>query len=93
MPEFSGDGMAALVEGRKGAVDASMTEQRQANISLGMRKAEYAAENFIPEDSRGSFLEAMKSIAKLASAGKADSSGNMDYGVAECRYLFILHTG
>ena len=66
----------------------SMTEEeRQANISLGMKKAEYAAQNFIPEESREAFLEAMESIAKLASAGKADSSGNMDYGVAKARYL------
>ncbi len=66
----------------------SMTEkERQANISLGMKKAEYAAENFIPEESRKSFLEAMESIAKLASAGTADSSGNMNYGVAKARYL------
>lgn len=62
-------------------------EERQANISLGMKKAEYAAENFIPEESRKSFLQAMESIAKLASAGTADSSGNMDYGVAKARYL------
>ena len=67
---------------------SSMTEEeRQVNISLGMKKAEYAAENFIPEDSRESFLKAMESIAKLAGAGKADSSGNMDYGVAKGRYL------
>ncbi len=159
--EFSGDGMAALVDSKKGAVDANMTleqrdamdarnaafqkeitqvdkslnnlptysgiydadkavaaagencgkeeqgfvydiirqnflignsgsmteEERQANISLGMKKAEYAAENFIPEDSRKSFLEAMESIAKLASAGKADNNGNMDYGIAKNRYL------
>ena len=66
----------------------SMTEEeRQANISLGMKKAEYAVENFIPEGSRESFMEAMESIARLASAGKADSSGNMDYGVAKGRYL------
>ena len=66
----------------------SMTEEeRQANISLGMKKAEYAAENFIPEESRKSFMEAMESIAKLASAGKADTSGNMDYGMAQGRYL------
>ena len=58
-------------------------EERQANISLGMKKAEYAAENFIPEDSRKPFLEAMESIAKLASAGKADNNGNMDYGVGK----------
>ena len=66
----------------------SMTEEeRQANISLGRKKAEYAAENFIPEDSRKSFLEAMESIAKLASAGKADDNGNMDYGIAKGTYL------
>ena len=66
----------------------SMTEEeRQANISLGMKKAEYAAQNFIPEESREAFLEAMESIAKLASAGKADSSGDMNYGVAKARYL------
>lgn len=66
----------------------SMTEEeRQANISPGMKKAEYAAENFIPEESRKSFLEAMESIAKLAGADTADSSGNMDYGIAKARYL------
>lgn len=159
--EFSGDGMAALIESRKGAIDTSITqeqqqaikdkntafqkeiqqydrsvsdfpmysgiyyadkavasavegcskeekgfvydlirqnflvgnssfmteEERQANISLGIKKAEYAAENFISKDSRESFLEAIESIAKLASAGKADSNGNMDYGVAKGRYL------
>ena len=67
---------------------SSMTEEeRQANISLGMKKAEYAAQNFISEDNRESFLEAMESIAKLASAGKADNSGNMDYGVNKPNYL------
>ena len=66
----------------------SMTEEeRQANISLGMKKAEYAAENFIPEKSRKAFLGVMESIAKLASAGKSDSSGNMDYGVRKGSYL------
>lgn len=72
-----------LIESR-----GSMTEaERQANISLGRKKAEYAAENFIPESSRKSFLEAMETIAKLAGAGKADQNGNMDYGVAKGRYL------
>ena len=48
---------------------SSMTEEeRQANISLGMKKAEYAAENFISEDNRNPFLEAMESVAKLSSA-------------------------
>ena len=158
--EFSGDGMAALVQSRKGTVDANITqeqqeamdaknaafqkeitqidnslelpaysgmygadkavasavencskeeqgfvydiirqnflvgnsgsmteEERQANISLGMKKAEHAAENFIPEDSKKSFLEAMESIAKLASARKADNNGNMDYGIEKGTYL------
>ncbi|MDE6607575.1 MAG: hypothetical protein K2K54_07465 [Lachnospiraceae bacterium] len=66
---------------------ASMTEERQANISLGMKKAEYAAENFISQDSRDAFRDAMETIAKLASAGKADSGGNMDYGVRAGKYL------
>ena len=36
----------------------SMTEEeRQANISLGMKKAEYAAQNFIPEESRAELAD------------------------------------
>ncbi len=67
---------------------SSMTEEeRQANISLGMEKAEYAAENFISDGNRKSFLTAMESIAKLARAGKSDSNGNMDYGVNKPSYL------
>lgn len=66
----------------------SMTEEeRQANISLGMKKAEYASEHFIPENQKESFLNAMESIAKLASAGKSDETGNMDYGVNKKSYL------
>lgn len=66
----------------------SMTEEeRQANISLGMKKAEYAAENFISEDNKSAFLVAMESIAKLAAAGSSDASGNMDYGVKKGNYL------
>ena len=67
---------------------SSMTEEeRQANISLGMKKAEYAAENFISEDNKSAFLDAMESIAKLAAAGSSDASGNMDYGVKKGNYL------
>ena len=70
------------------ANSSSMTEEeRQANISLGMKKAEYAAGSFISGEHRKSFLEAMESIAKLAGADTADSSGNMDYGIAKARYL------
>ncbi len=67
---------------------SSMTEEeRQANISLGMKKAEYAVNDFIAEDHKKSFLDAMESIAKLASAGKMDANGNMDYGVKKGNYL------
>ena len=67
---------------------SSMTEEeRQANISLGMKKAEYAMKNFIPEDKKKSFLDAMETIAKLASAGKAKKNGEMDYGVRKASYL------
>ncbi len=66
----------------------SMTEEeRQANISLGMKKAEYVANNFISEDSKNAFLDAMETVAKLATAGKADASGNIDYGVKKGNYL------
>ena len=67
---------------------SSLTEEeRQANIALGMKKAEYAAWNFIPEASREKFLEAMNTIAKIASAGKADENGNMNYGIKRANYL------
>lgn len=67
---------------------SSMTEEeRQANISLGMKKAEYAAEHFVSEEQKEVFLDAMESVAKLASAGKANENGNMDYGVKKRNYL------
>lgn len=66
----------------------SMTEdERQANIALGMKKAEYAAENFIPAGHREDFLKAMRDIAGLASAGQKTSAGSMDYGINEPNYL------
>lgn len=68
-------------------VSSLTEEERQANIALGMKKAEYASENFIPEEHREKFLEAMNTIAKLASAGKADKNGNMNYGVTKSSYL------
>jgi len=67
---------------------SSLTEEeRQANIALGIKKAEYASENFIPEEHREKFLDAMNTIAKLAGAGKADKNGNMNYGIAKSSYL------
>lgn len=66
----------------------SMTEEeRQANIALGMKKAEYAAENFIPEAKKADFLKAMHDIAKLASAGQKTTDGQMNYGINKPSYL------
>lgn len=62
-------------------------EERQANISLGMKKSEYAAGSFIREENKKAFLDAMELAAKLASAGKTDHNGNMDYGVKKGNYL------
>ncbi|HEY8420531.1 MAG TPA: hypothetical protein VIL05_02155 [Thermoclostridium sp.] len=62
-------------------------EERLANISLGMEKAEFAADYFISEDNKKAFLNAMKAIADLAISGKADANGNMNYGVQKPRYL------
>lgn len=62
-------------------------EERQANISLGMKKTEYAAEHFVSDEQKEAFLDAMESVAKLASAGKANENGSMDYGVKKENYL------
>lgn len=70
-----------------GNIDNMTEDERLANISFGMKKAEYAANNFISEDNKKSFLDAMESIAKLATAGKADANGEMDYGVHKPKYL------
>lgn len=72
-----------LVENANGMTE----EERQANISLGMKKAEYAANHFIPAGSKKAFLDAMESVAKLASAGTAAEDGTMDYGVRKKSWL------
>lgn len=67
---------------------SSLTEEeRKQNIVLGMKKAREAAENFIPEEQKQAFLDAMETVAKIANAGKADESGNMNYGVKHPLYL------
>lgn len=67
---------------------SSMTEEeRQANISLGMKKAEYAAKNFMSKEQKESFMDAMEAIAKLATAGKKKEDGSMNYGISKANYL------
>ena len=62
-------------------------EERQANISLGMKKAEYAAKDFISSSQSKDFLDAMESVAKLATAGTAEEDGTMNYGVRKKGWL------
>lgn len=62
-------------------------EERQANISLGMEKAAYAANTMLDEGHRKSFLDAMGQIAKLASAGTREEDGTMDYGNTSRTYV------
>lgn len=54
---------------------------RLARISLGVEKAEYLANQFIDEASRDSFMEAMKSIARIGMEGKRVGSCKMEYQV------------
>ena len=95
--EFSGDGMAALVENKKGVVDANISQDQQKatdarnvefqkeitqvdnTLELPAYSGMYGADKAV--------ASAVESIAKLASAGKADNNGNMDYGVRKGRYL------
>lgn len=62
-------------------------KERQANISLGMEKAAYAANTMLDEEHRKSFLDAMESIAKLASAGTKEAGGAMNYGNTSKTYV------
>lgn len=55
-------------------------EERQANISLGMKKRNML-QIILYQKIKKFLLDAMESIAKLASAGKMNADGNMDYGV------------
>lgn len=54
---------------------------RLARISLGVEKAEYLANQFMDERSRGSFMDAMRSIAKIGMEGKRVGSCKMEYQV------------
>lgn len=70
-----------------GSASDMTEEERQAKISQGMEKAEYAADNMIDEAHRKSFLDAMGAIAKLASSGTREADGTMDYGISSRTYV------
>lgn len=54
---------------------------RLARISLGVEKAEYLASQFMDEKTKGSFMTAMRSIARIGMEGKRIGSCEMEYQV------------
>lgn len=54
---------------------------RMALISLGVEKAEYLADNFMDDKSKSSFMEAIRSIAKIGAEGKRVGTCTMEYNV------------
>ncbi len=54
---------------------------RLARISLGVEKAEYLAGQFMDEKTKGSFMTAMRSIARIGMEGKRVGSCQMEYRV------------
>ena len=56
-------------------------KDRLARISLGIEKAEYLAGQFMDEKTKGSFMEAMRSIARIGMEGKRVGSCDMEYQV------------
>lgn len=54
---------------------------RLALIGLGVEKAQYLADNFLDDKSKASFMESIRSIAKIATEGKRVGTCNMEYNV------------
>lgn len=54
---------------------------RLARISLGVEKAEYLAGQFMDAGTRASFMDAMRSIARIGTEGKRVGSCKMEYQV------------
>lgn len=54
---------------------------RLARISLGIEKAEYLAGQFMDAGTRASFMDAMRSIARIGMEGKRVGSCKMEYQV------------
>lgn len=56
-------------------------EDRKALISLGVQKAEYLADQFMDDKTKGSFMEAIRSVARIGMEGKRASACEMEYNV------------
>lgn len=61
-----------------------MTEdERQDLIALGLKEAEYIADNYLSGEDAGEFMKAMKKVAVIAADGVEGKNGRMDYGLPE----------
>lgn len=56
-------------------------EDRRALISLGVQKAEYLAEQYMDDKTKASFMEAIRSVARIGMEGKRVSACKMEYNV------------
>lgn len=54
---------------------------RLALIGLGVEKAQYLADNFLDDKSKASFMEAIRSIARIGTAGTRVGACEMEYNV------------
>ena len=54
---------------------------RLAKIGLGVEKAQYLADQFMDDKTKASFMEAMRSIAKIGMSGTRVSDCEMEYNV------------
>ena len=54
---------------------------RTALISLGVQKAEYLAEQFMDDKEKDSFMEAIRSVARIGMEGKRVGTCDMEYAV------------
>lgn len=54
---------------------------RTALISLGVQKAEYLADQFMDDKTKDSFMEAIRSVARIGMEGKRVNTCDMEYNV------------
>lgn len=54
---------------------------RKALISLGVQKAEYLADQFMDDKTKSSFMEAIRSVARIGMEGKRVNTCDMEYNV------------
>lgn len=66
-------------------------DDRLAMISLGVEKAQYLADQFMDDRTKASFMEAIRSTARIGAAGKRVGACEMEYSVKKIRMLDGYH--